>query len=921
MSRTMRREAVVAAALAVLVAFGAPAAAQSNTEPVTPDVAQPTPPAASPKSGGAESGNQEKPKRFPAIDEATKDMQVLEGLFTLYRFDPSDRQRDPERLLAKIPKNLIGEDLLFATSISRGSMAGWMWNDELFRWEIVGNQLKLTVPDTRYARPQNAPITDAVNRTYPESYLAAVPIVGMSPQGDVLIDLGPLLKSDLARVGALGGGQIRSELSTWSKVKVFPDNILIDVDLAVSGGQGGRSVGVSYAFRRLPKLGSYKPRAADLRVGYFLTAQLDWSKKPSERETFDRYINRWKLEKRDASLELSPPKEPIVFIIEKTVPIQWRRWVRDGILEWNRAFERIGYVDAIVVQQQTDDNEYASYDPEDARYNFFRWGVSGRAFAVGPSRTDPRTGQILDADILFDDAFVRAWTYEFDLYGPAAMADVRGPAFEHWLRTQPEAVPPFLKAWHEREQADPEIQEWSALEAELHRQGRCACAYGRGMQHQLALAHYALLATGSGPKKLPERAIGEAIREVVTHEVGHTLGLRHNFKASAWLSLDEIRRRRNETSEPTSASVMDYNPLLFFAGDKLDSVRHFVTPTIGPYDEWAIEYGYATPPTGKSEEEFLREVASRGTKPELQYATDEDTEWVYSPDPLVNRYDLSSSPIDYAAARIALVDELLATITEWALQPGEPRYYLTRAFDVLWSERYRNLQYVARLVSGQYFHRDQQGDPDARPPFVLVTAEQQRAALKYLGSTVFSADFFRVPPALLNQLAPTRWSHWGVRAPTRLDYPVSDRILAMQTSSLLDLLAPPVLERLHDAELKAEGPERFTVAELLQTLSEVIWPQLTKPGAGPFTDAQPMIPSIARSLQLAHLDVLIALARTAPGGVLPADVQSLLRYELRRKSEQIGKALANPGDFASRAHLTECKSRIDRVLEAQYIAP
>jgi len=923
MSRTMRRGAVGAAALVSIFVLAASAVAQVNTEAVTPAVAQPTPPATSPKSGGAESGEKEKPKRFPTIEEATKDMQALEGLFTLYRFDPSDRQRDPERLLAKIPKNLIGEDLLFATSISRGSLAGWMWNDELFRWEIVGNQLKLTVPDTRFVRPSGAPITEAVNRTYPETYLAAVPIVGMSPQGDVLIELGPLLKSDLARLGALGGGQIRSELSTWSKVKVFPDNILIDVELAVSGGQGGRYVGVSYAFRRLPKLGTYKPRVADPRVGYFVTAQVDWAKKPSEREMFDRYINRWKLEKRDPSLELSPPKEPIVFIIEKTVPIQWRRWVRDGILEWNRAFERIGFVDALVVQQQTDDNEYANYDPEDARYNFFRWGVSGRAFAVGPSRTDPRTGQILDADILFDDAFVRVFTYEFDLYGPAAMADVRGPAFEEWLRSQPEAVPPFLKAWHEQEQADPEIRDWRALEAELLRQGRCACAYGRGMQHQLALAHYALLATGSGSKKLPERVIGEAIREVVAHEVGHTLGLRHNFKASAWLPLDEIRRRRNTTSEPTTASVMDYNPLLFFAGDKLDAVRHFVTPTIGPYDEWAIEYGYAMPPAGKSEEEFLREIASRGARPELQYATDEDAAWVYSPDPLVNRYDLSSNPTDYAAARIALVDELLSTILDWALQPGEPRYYLRRAFDVLWSERHRNLQYVARLVSGQYFHRDQHGDPDARPAFVLVPAEQQRAALRYLANTVFHADFFRVPPSLLNQLAPTRWLHWGVNAPTRLDYPLSARILAMQTSSLLDLLAPPALERLHDAELRTEDPaQRFTVAELLQTLSAAIWPQLTEPGPGPFSDTQPMIPTIARSLQLAHLEILTALARSAPGQVLPPDVQSMVRFELRRKSEQIGKVLGNnPLDFASRAHLTECKSRIDRVLDAQYIAP
>lgn len=794
-----------------------------------------------------------------------------------------------------------------------------MWGDALVQWKIVGKQLKLVTPDVRYVRQKDQPVTAAVERTYNDTFLTAVPIVAMSPQGDVVIDLGELLKSDLAGVRFMGGA-VRADLSTWATVKVFPDNVLINVDLALSGGQGGKSVGVSYAFRRLSKLGSYKPRLADPRVGYFLTAKQDWSKKHHERETFDRYIHRWKLEKRDPSLELSPPKEPIVFIIEKTVPIQWRRWVREGIEEWNRAYEKIGFTGAIVVQQQTETNEFANHDPEDARYNFLRWGVSGRAFAMGPSRVDPRTGQILDADVLFDDAFVRAWMYKFDLYGPSAVAEIRGPGFERWMAENPDLVPPLLKAQLEREAQDPERQLWAALEQKLHEQGRCTCTYAAGMQQQLALAHYAAIATGSGPKKLPERVIGEAIREIVTHEVGHTLGLRHNFKASAWLSLEEIKRRRNETDQATSASIMDYNPLLFFADDELEKVRHFVTPTIGPYDEWAIEYGYAIA-KGKSEEETLKEIASRGTQPELQYATDEDTSWIYSPDPLANRYDLSSNPMDYARARIELADKLLDNITEWALQPGEPRYYLTRAFNVLFAERVRNLEYVGRLVGGQYFHRDQQGDPDARPPFVLVEPELQRAALEFLGQTVLNDEFFRVEPALLNMLAPTRWSHWGSNAPTRLDYEIHQRIRGMQVLTLLNLTAPPVLQRIYDAELKTDAEDKFTAAELITTLRDQIWSQLREKGDGPYTDAKPFINSIDRNLQRGHLFILLSAAKATPGRVMLSDLQAMLRLALSELSGQIGETLEGSKlDFASRAHLTECKSRIDRVLAAQFEA-
>jgi len=870
----------------------------------------------------------EAPKLFPDFKEVTEGMKPTEGLFTLYRYDPQDKNRETERLLCQIPRALLEEDMLFATSISRGgSYTGWMWNDYLVRWEIVGKVLKMVTPDMRYILAQGKPVTEVVERTYNETFIATVPILTMSPSGDPVIDLGALLKSDLADIAVMGpqSARVRAELSKWAKVKVFPDNVLIDVDLALGSPNGaGAMVGVAYAFRRLPKLGAYKPRPADDRVGYFLTARVDWSKGIDQRDTFERYINRWNLEKRDPSLELSPPKRPITFVIEKTVPIQWRRWIRQGIEEWNRAFEKIGFVDAIVVQQQTDDNEFADYDPEDARYNFFRWIVSGEAFAMGPSRTDPRTGEILDADIIMDDSMVRAYVQEFDVFGPSTLATMKGPGWKEWTRQFPELVPPaFRRAEDGRE--DSEELLYAIAEERMAPMGQHVCTYARGLQHQVAFVHSALLGTAGG-KKIPERFLGEVIREVVTHEVGHTLGLRHNFKGSSWLSLDDVKQRRNSGDDPLTASIMDYNPVLFFAGDDPETVRHFTSPAIGPYDEWAIEFGYRVPADGdKSEADMLKEIARRCTKPELAYATDEDTVGFYSPDPMVNRWDVSGDPVAFARSRIELCDKLTANITEWGAREGEPRYQLRQAFDILWFEKARNFEFVGRLIGGQQFHRDHVGDPDARPAFVLTSAAAQRDALALLGETLLCESFFQVSPDLLNQLAPPRWSHWGADERIRLDYPIHDRIALLQLYTLSDIASPVVLQRIYDAELKSADPDKFTAAELITRLRDHVWGQLDRVGDSPpeCTNSSPFIGSISRNLQREYLDLMLSIAQTTPGSVMSADLHGMLSHALRELSAKIGCTLDKTGpqlDFASRAHLIEARSRIDRVLAAQFTA-
>lgn len=922
----MRSRFWLAAASASLLAFGG-IAALGDDEPKGPLIGGEKAAAAAGEAK-AES-KKDKPKRFPDFAEVTKDMKADEGLFTVYRYDPNDKDKDPEKVLLRIPKALLKEDLLFATSISSGGpLTGFQGNDWLVRGEVLDKNFKLVTPDTRFITRDDKTVADVIKRTYGESYLASVPIVTLAPGGDPVIDLGALLKSDIAGIDF---GVIRPDLSKFTKIKVFPENVLVEVELAMQerGSKGGSGLGISYAFQKLPKGNGYKSRVADQRVGYFGTTRVDWAKAPEARDTAERYINRWQLEKKDSSLEVSPPKKPIVFIIEKTVPIQWRRWVRQGIAEWNKAYEKIGFVDAVVVQQQTDDNEYAEYDPEDARYSFFRWIVSGRAFAMGPSRPDPRTGQIIDADIIFDDSFVRAWmTSQFDIFTPPAVARENAPWLDLYLERYPELAPHFLKDPFAQvvdrygAERDTMLREWSQG---LHR-GCTAygCDHADGMSQQLALMNATMLATASG-KKIPERLIGQAIAEVVTHEVGHTLGLRHNFKASAWLSLEEARKRRDTTDDATTASVMDYNPLMFFADDELDKLRHVISPTIGPYDEWAIEYGYKIPgKEDKGEEEMLKAIASRHGQPGLEYNTDEDTMGVFSPDPYVNRYDFSNSQLDWVRARIALGDKLIGTVLDWAAKDGEPRYYITQAFNIVLSERVRNFGFVARLIGGISVNRDYKGDSGNRPAFQPIDGETQRAALKLMTETLFNDQFFKVAPEVLNNLAVPRWADWATNPPLRVDYPIHERITMMQMMPIVTLLSPPTLQRLYDSELKSSDPKKFTTAELIVTLRDSIWATAVKPGAGPYSDAQPMVSSVSRNLQREHLNLMLALAQASPGAMTSPDVNGMIRQALRELSAQMGAVLSGKNadklDFATRAHLTESKSRIDRVLDAQFQA-
>ncbi len=897
---------------ACLIALS-PGATRAEDPPAKPHA----PPAAEkPKD---EKKEKEKKPDFPPFDEVSEGHEKTPGFFDLYY----DKKKD--HLLGVIPKKMIGKDFLISTSISGGpTMTGYMWRGYVVRWEERDKQLILVSPDLGYATADKSTVKDVVARTYTDRILFATKIV--SKRGsDPVIDLDKVFKRDRIGISRFYSASMSASLSKWVTTKAFEKNIELTVEAALMrGNENGVLARVHYSISELPEKNGYKPRQADDRVGYFMSAVKDWSKDHNATTVFDRRVHRWHLRKADPDAKVSDvhPDDQIVFYLEKTIPLQYRRYIREGVLMWNDAFAKAGLLNAVAVRQQTDTNEFKDLDPEDVRYNFIRWIVSGRAFAMGPSRTNPKTGQILDADIVIDDSFLRAINAKYERMaakGPTAAWD---PQAREFLSLHPEWA--FVP---QQEQLLPNTTHYGGAETAwdhewvqsmLH-QDQAVCTYASGMNHEMAFANLILKAEGG--QGLSEKYTGQFVKWLVSHEVGHTLGLRHNFKASSWKSLEEILATNGDANVPTSASVMDYCPAMFNTSE--DNQKNFYGVGLGPYDEWAIEYGYRhTDDEFKTEKELLKSIASRSAEPGHAYASDEDR-GTFAPDPLVNVYDNGDDPIAYAKYRIELVQHLQKDIDSWAMEDGDAYSRLRRAFDALLFEYGRVSRFAGRFVGGQYVTRNHRGDPDEQPPTVVVPVKKQREALDFLVEHLFSDKAFIFDPDLITRLGSGHWRHWASdEFDSKRDYPLHDRIAATQYWPLFHLMNPITLGRIYDAESKIPADEdAMTVPEVMSRVTRAIWSELTGAANGNYSNRKPCISSIRRSLQRTQLNMLVGILLEKPGRTMPADAHSVTRLTLKGLSQQIGDFLAAGDgklDAFTRAHLDESKARIDKALDADF---
>jgi hypothetical protein len=678
------------------------------------------------------------------------------------------------------------------------------------------------------------------------------------------------------RPGNVNFDRGRSHLES---VKSFPKNLNIQARLTFRPSEpvslpslpDGRylPVSVHYTLAELPAE-PMTPRLADDRVGYFMTVHKDFSR--DDDEFFVRYVNRWRLEPGEpAGNGLVYPKQPIVYYLDRSIPEEYRPWMKEGVEAWNAAFEQAGFKDAVRAEMLPDDA-----DPEDIRFPTLRWSTSDQPSygAIGPSIVDPRTGEILASDQLYEANMVRG--------------------FKRSWRTNVSPVAALEEAL-------------GATEEELHRLARGGEmeSFGAELSAQGTLLRATLAARGDiGPRDdVPEAFVGEALRWVTMHEVGHTLGLRHNFRSSTDTPHDRLHDREWARERGLYSSVMDY-PSLNIAPDGVEQ-GYFYNPGVGSYDRWAVAYGYTADDNRAAE--IARQAAAAGHA----YGTDEDARGPGALDPHVAVYHLSDDPLAWGAERAEMIAGLWPTLAEHVLDDNARYADLTDAFRTLLGQYSSALSVAVRYVGGQHQYRDRVGDPGARPPFVAVPRARQVEALDFLDRYAFGPRAFAVPAELLATLGADRWSHWGQQNTVsgRIDFPFHEQVLGVQRSLLNQLTQPLVFARIRDAERKF-GPEgTLPIPEMLERISRSVWSEVWTGRAN--VEAQ------RRDLQRAYLDRMTEIL-VEPSDRMPADARAVTRDRLSDLDTRLARALASPGSFDAytRAHLRESRARIAKALEA-----
>jgi len=849
--------ALAAAACSKPAPTPAPAPNRGAPNAGAPNAGTPTPggaPTGAQPPAGAPGGGAQPPQPRPYAQVIRGDVTTKAGLFKTHLIGGS-------QLYYEIPATELGKDMLMLTSLAKTNVGdgygGQTLSSRVIRWERRGNQVLLRSISFNIISDPSEPIAQAVENANNAAILASFNVATYGPDSAAVIDVSRLFTAPPAEISVIGRyrGTLDPARSFFERVATFPTNIETEATLTVNAvptpvsffpglppaqpAPGTPPVTktfvVHWSMVKLPEQ-PMMARLRDSRVGYFFSSTTDFSR-PEQRAQQRHFISRWRLEKKDPNAAISEPVKPIVYYVDPATPKWLVPFVKAGIEEWQGAFEAAGFRNAIIAKDAPTKEEDPDWSPEDARHSTVRWLPSSIENAVGPSTVDPRSGEILDADVQMYHNIMNLQTW--------------------WYWTQ---VGPL----------DPRA-------AKL---------------------------------PLPDSLQGRLVQFVVAHEVGHTLGLPHNQVASSMYPADSVRSRTWVAKMGHAPTIMDYARFNYVAQPEDSIPVAQLVPTVGPYDRYSIQWGYAPVPgarTPDDERRWLDQLARvQDTVPWYRYGVPDDFGAI--PGTSYSEAVGDEDAVKSTELGIRNLKRLMPTVLSATNQELDDVSYTKEAYNRLFGQFTTELRHVAAIPGSSTGQEKYGSQPGAR--FTPIPRERQKAAVAFLQAQLFTTPTWLIDPALLRRLEP--------------DGAVS-RINSAQRGILASLMADERLARLVEYEALPGATDVYPMGEYLSDLRTGIWRELS--GSSVRVDAY------RRGLQRSYVELVAAKmnanppttprisssAQTGQSFTAPSrgstDIKAMLRQELRTLDGQLAAAQGRAGDAMTRAHLAEARFQIKQVLE------
>lgn len=783
-------------------------------------------------------------------DVITKEAVTDEGLFTVHTVE--------DKYYFEIPVDILEKEVLVVSRIA-GTVNGLNFGgagmksrpQQVIRWQRVKDQILLRSVSYSSVASYEEPIYNSVRQNNTEPIVMAFDIKAIrkdttsKDEAAYVIDVESLFTTDVSMIGALSSGQrksfgisrLDSKRSMISDMNAFPGNVEIRHILTYDGSKlpsngltNTLSLEMNQSFVLLPAV-PMKPRLYDNRVGYFSLTQTDYSSDLQKAEKV-RFITKWRLEPKDpeayARGELVEPVKQIVYYIDPATPKKWVPFLKKGIEDWQPAFEAAGFKNAIIAKEAPTKEEDPDWSPEDVRYSVIRYISTDIQNAQGPHVHDPRTGEILESDIM-------------------------------WYHN----VMNLLRNWY--------FTQTAAINSEAQK------------------------------AQFRDEIMGELIRFVCAHEVGHTLGLPHNMGSSAAYPVDSLRSVDFTNRMGTAPSIMDYARFNYVAQPEDGDVR--LMPMVGIYDKWSIKWGYANLPdaeTAQAESATLNE-----------WIVEKNGDWMYrygmqrgDPfDPSAQTEDLGDDAMKASTYGIANLKRILPNVEKWTAEDGKSYDDLKELYGQVIGQYSRYMRHVRTNIGGVYEEPKTYEQEGA--VYTHIPKEKQRRAVIFLNQ-----ELFNTPMWMIDEKQTAKFQHAGL----------VDQVRAVQVGTLSEIFDFSRLARMIENEA-LNSSSAYSMIELCTDMRNGVFAELNS-GA--------TIDVYRRNLQRAYIERLQYLmekeqpnypaafadyAGITKVDVSQSDIRAIARAELKKIKGMA--ASAKPSDSMSQYHLDDLVSRIDEVLEGK----